>query len=430
LDPVTDMQAQVPVPVVPAEPSASEVVAERRTSPVELLWDLVFVYAVTQVATILAHRPAWGRFGEAMLLLALVWWAWSAFVWAANAQSEDSRSLRAVMLAATALIFLVGLALPQAFAAEGILFAVAYILVRLLHLGLYVDASRQGNAAWSAIAGFGVTVLVGMAMLLAGAVLLHGWGRALLWTAAAAIDYAGPAWLTRQRLRGLQHVAVAHFAERYGSFVIICLGESILAVGVGLGTATDRLTAAQVVGAVLALLIAIGLWWTYFDRFAERAQVRLRHHPDPVLAAADAYSYIHLIIVAGIIIFAGGMRLVVRDSVGTPMPITGRLYLCGGVALYLLGLAAFRWRIAGERGVLRPLAAGAVLILAAAGGGLPAWAIGALIAGVLGGLCAAESIVESSGGARSADGGDPGGGQDSRDLEGEPEPAPRARSTR
>ncbi len=113
-------------------------------------------------------------------------------------------------------------------------------------------------------------------MLLAGAVVLHGWGRALLWTAAAAIDYAGPAWLTRQRLRGLQHVAVAHFAERYGSFVIICLGESILAVGVGLGTATDRLTVAQVVGAVLALLIAIGLWWTYFDRFAERAQARLR----------------------------------------------------------------------------------------------------------------------------------------------------------
>jgi low temperature requirement protein LtrA len=331
------------------------------------------------------------------------------------------------MLAATALIFLVGLALPQAFGAEGILFAVAYILVRLLHLGLYVDASRQGNAAWSAIAGFGVTVLIGMALLLAGAVLLHGWGRALLWTAAAAIDYAGPAWLTRQRLRGLQHVAVAHFAERYGSFVIICLGESILAVGVGLGTATDRLTVAQVVGAVLALLIAIGLWWTYFDRFAERAQVRLRHHPDPVLAAADAYSYIHLIIVAGIIIFAGGIRLAVHRSTGAPMPISGRLYQCGGVALYLLGLAAFRWRIAGERGVLRPAAAVAVLILAGTGGALPAWAIGALIAGVLGALCVAESIAERTDGARSDD---DSGGQYSRDLEGEPEPASRAPSTR
>jgi low temperature requirement protein LtrA len=227
-------------------------------------------------------------------------------------------------------------------------------------------------------------------------------------------------------------VAVAHFAERYGSFVIICLGESILAFGVGLGTATDRLTVAQVVGGGLALLIAVGLWWTYFDRFAERAQVRLRDHPDPVLAAADAYSYIHLVIVAGIIIFAGGVRLVVHDSLSAPMPISGRLYLCGGVALYLLGLAAFRWRIAGERGVLRPLAAGAVLILAVAGGGLPAWAIGAVIAAVLIGLCVAESVAEATDRAGSADGGhrDRGRGQDSRDREGEPEPISRAPSAR
>ena len=90
------------------------------------------------------------------------------------------------------------------------------MLVRLLHLGLYVDASRRGKAAWSAIAGFAVTVLIGMALLLIGAIFLHGWGRAVAWAAAAAIDYSGPAWLTRERLRGLQEVSVAHFAERYG----------------------------------------------------------------------------------------------------------------------------------------------------------------------------------------------------------------------
>ena len=158
-------------------PSDGEAEAVRRTTPIELLWDLVFVFAVTQVTALLAHRPTWGRFGEAMLLLALVWWAWSAFVWAANAQAANSRALRAYLLTAPALIFLVGLALPQAFGAEAALFVVAYILVRLLHLALYIDASRRGNAAWSAIRGFAGTVLLGMVLLLVGALLLHGWGR-------------------------------------------------------------------------------------------------------------------------------------------------------------------------------------------------------------------------------------------------------------
>ncbi len=374
-------------------PADGEAASVRRTAPIELLWDLVFVFAVTQVTALIAHRPTWGGFGEAMLLLALIWWAWSAFVWAANAQAPGSRALRAYLLTATALIFLVGLALPQAFGAEAVLFVVAYILVRLLHLALYIDASRRGNAAWSAIRGFAGTVLLGMGLLLLGALLLHGWGRVLVWSLAAAIDYSGPAWLTRKSLRGLQRVAVEHFAERYSSFVIICLGESILAVGVGLGSAERRLTFGLVLGGALALLIAVGLWWTYFDRFAELAQARLREHPDPVLAAADAYSYIHLIIVAGIIIFAGGMRLVVPNSVSAPMPGAGRLALCGGVAVYLLGLSAFRWRIAGERAAGRPVAAAALLVLAGVGGALPAWTVAALIAAIVGVLCTAESVA-------------------------------------
>lgn len=153
---------------------------ERRTSPVELLWDLVFVFAITQVTTLFADRPGWGRFGEAMLVLALVWWAWSAFVWAANAQAEDAKTLRGYLLAATVLIFIVGLALPQAYGREGALFAGAYTVVRLIHLAVYVDASRRGAASWSAIVGFAVTVIVGMSILLVGAVAAHGWHRAAL----------------------------------------------------------------------------------------------------------------------------------------------------------------------------------------------------------------------------------------------------------
>jgi low temperature requirement protein LtrA len=376
-----------------AAPPEEEEVAERRASAVELLWDLVFVFAVTRVTALEAHRPTWSRFWAAMLLLALIWWAWSAFVWAANAQEGDSRTLRAYLLTATVLIFIAGLALPQAFGREGVLFASAYALVRFLHLALYVDASRKGNARWSAIAGFAVTVALGMALLLVGAIFLHGWHRAALWALAVAIDYAGPAWLTRERLRGLQQVAVAHFADRYGAFVIICLGESIVAIGVGVGTAERHLTLALVVGAGLGLLPAIGMWWVYFDRFAERAQRLLGKHRDPVLAASDAYSYIHLVLVAGIIIFAGGVKLVVDNSAQAPMPDPGRLAMCGGVAVYLLGLAAFRLRIAGELSPGPIVVAVALIALWAAGGSIPAWTLAGGISVLVGALCVAESLV-------------------------------------
>jgi low temperature requirement protein LtrA len=361
----------------------------------------VFVFAITQVTTLLADQTSWARFGQALIVLALVWWAWSAFVWAANAQPADSRTLRACLLAGTVLIFVVGLAVPRAFGDESLLFAATYAAVRLLHLALYVDASRRGSASARAIAGFAVTVL--MVMLLAGAV-TAGWSRVVLWTLALAIDYAGPAWLTRDRLRGLQQVAVAHFAERYGAFVIICLGESIAAVGVGVGSADRHLTVGLVLGATLPLLAAVGMWWTYFDRTADAAQDRLRRHDDPVLAAADAYSYLHLPIVAGIIIFAGGVTLVVQNSVSGPMPDPGRLAMCGGVALYLAGVAAFRLRMLGERSLRRVAAAVALLVLYAVSGRFPAWTVGALIAAIVGTLCGLEAVADRVPGGAAAEG--------------------------
>jgi low temperature requirement protein LtrA len=324
-----------------------------------------------------------------MLLLALVWWAWSAFVWAANAQSDDSRSLRLTLLLAAAFIFVCGLALPSAFGAQGMLFAVTYAVVRLLHLALYADASRRGRAAWSAIAGFSLTVVLGMALLVIGAA-LHGGVRTGLWAAAVAIDYAGPAWLTRERLRGIQRVAVAHFAERYSLFVIICLGESIVAIGAG--AASDRhLTVALVSIVALGLVTTAAMWWTYFDRFALFAEARLRHHPDPVLAAADGYSYLHLLLIAGIIIYAAGVRLLVKAPAHDPTaPV--RLALCGGVAAYLLGNVAFGFRLTGKIAYAKAGTAAALLILYAAAGGVAAWALTALIAVLLVLLCGMERL--------------------------------------
>jgi low temperature requirement protein LtrA len=365
---------------------------ERRTTPVELLWDLVFVFAITQVTTLLFREHSWRGFGQAMLVLALVWWAWSAYVWAANAQVSDSPTLRACLLISSVAIFITGLSVPRAFGSEATLFAVSYAVVRFLHLGLYADASKRGNASRAAIAGFAVTVVIGMVLLIVGS-FASGPLRTGLWVLAAAIDYAGPAWLTRERLRGLQHVAVAHFAERYSLFVIICLGESIVAIGVGaLGSSSDRaLTGELVVAVALGLLITIAMWWTYFEGFAATAEERLREHDDPVLAAADGYSYLHLVIVAGIITFAVGVKFLTRDSVSAPLSDPARIALCGGVALYLAGHAAFALRMIREVEYEKLAVAAALLLLYAVTGGLVAWAVAAAVAVVMGGLCVVET---------------------------------------
>jgi low temperature requirement protein LtrA len=277
------------------------------------------------------------------LILTLVWWAWSAFVWAANAVDPSGLALRGALVVSLISIFIAGLAIPHAFGDDATVFAVAYVIVRCIHLGLYTHASRQGNASWSAIVGFGAATTAGMTLLVVGS-FFEGEVRTLMWIAAIAIDYAGPAWLTRERLAGLQAVAVAHFAERYALFIIICLGESIVAIGVG--ASGKELDFSLVAAIALSLLVVVGLWWTYFDRVAEDAEKHLRQHENPVLAAADAYSYIHLLLVAGIVLFAFGSKSAI-GGIDVELESVARAGLFGGVALYLIGHALFGLRMIG-----------------------------------------------------------------------------------
>jgi low temperature requirement protein LtrA len=345
------------------------------------------VFAVTQVTALIASDLTWRGFAHGMIVLALVWWAWSAFVWAANAEDESSRALRAMLLLGMLLTFVAGLCVPSAFGGKATLFAVTYAGVRFLHLGTYAHAARRGQASWSAIGSFAFTVAAGMALLVVGSFLDEP-AQVVLWTLALLIDYAGPAWLTRERLRGLQAVAVAHFAERYGLFVIICLGESIVAIGL---SADNHTIDARLVAAVaLGLLITIGLWWIYFDRFAGIAEARLNRHDDVVLAAADGYSYLHLPIVAGIIVFAVGMKVTIADVRGA-LPDAARLALAGGLALYLAGNVAFRLRLTGFRSYACLGGIGALLALAALGGNTSALWTTALAAAVVVAVCALES---------------------------------------
>jgi low temperature requirement protein LtrA len=381
----TDTPAGSPPADTPTTSTPPEL-DERRTSPVELLWDLVFVFAVTQVTTLMRHHLDWGSFGKAMLVLALEWWAWSAFVWAVNAQTPDSRATRLALLGAMAFIFVSGLALPYAFTTRAVLFACSYAVVRFMHLALYAEASRRGNASWASIVGFAITVGIGMALLIGGAFADHT-VRIVMWCVAVAIDYAGPAWLTRERLRGLQRVAVAHFAERYSLFIIICLGESI----VGIGTGATPPDAARVAAVTLCLLVTIGLWWAYFDELAEVAERRLREHHDPVLAAADGYSYLHLLLIAGIIVFAVGARLLVHLGDGA-LGDGGRLALTAGVALYLVGLEAFVLRMLGIIDPMKLVAAAGLVVLGWLGSGLHGLALVGIVLAILGALFARSTL--------------------------------------
>jgi low temperature requirement protein LtrA len=175
-------------------------------------------------------------------------------------------------------------------------------------------------------------------------------------------------------------VAVSHFAERYSLFIIICLGESIIAIGVG---AADRaLNTELAAGVALALLVTIGLWWAYFDRVAGEAEDKLAAHEEPVLAAADAYSYLHLLLVSGIIVSAIGLKASVSHS-AEPLSEGARLALCGGVALYLGGHVAFGLRLVGELSLDKAVAAGACLGVFIVARESPAWATAGMLAGIL-----------------------------------------------
>jgi low temperature requirement protein LtrA len=361
---------------------------ERRTLSVELLWDLVFVLAVTQVTTLLAHHPTWLGLAQAMVALALIWWAWTAYVWASNVHGPDSRTLQPTLLLASILIFVCGLALPQAFGADGLLFAGTYCVVRILHVVLYGDAVRRGTASRDAILGFSVTVLLGATLLLVGAS-LSGAARLILWAGAVVVDYAGPGWLIRRRVVSLQRLAAPHFAERYGAFIIICLGESVIAIGLG-GKVGRTLTLPVGIAAGAGMLIAVAMWWAYFDRLAEATTQALRRHPRPMLLAIDAYSYAHLVIVAGIVLFATGVKLVLDEHQALMVSDADRLMLCGGAALYILGLGAFRWRVLGTPRVGHVAAIAVVCLGLVLGPLVSEWLLAPLIVAALTLTCADE----------------------------------------
>ncbi len=330
--------------------------AEHQVTPLELFFDLTFVFAMTQVTVLLADDPTWSGVFRGMLVLSALWWAWTAYAWLTSAMDVDEGGVRLVMLASMGAMFGVALAVPGAFGDDAVLFGVAYLVVRLLHLVLSATVGRDDPDRRDALLRFAPTAIVG-ASLLVVAGFFDGPERIVIWLVALAIDYLGPVVIG---VGGGWRVAPEHFAERHGLIILIALGESIIAIGLGAGFELDT---GVIVAAALGIVVVSALWWLYFDVAAIFARTRLMQAEGIQLhrLALDAYSYLHLPMIAGIVLFALGLKTTVGHA-GESLETVPAVALCGGAALYLLGHIAFLFRTTGR--VFRRRTVGAVVLLA------------------------------------------------------------------
>ncbi len=364
--------------------------SEQRVTFVELFFDLVYVFAITQISHSLIDDLSAAGVAKAVFLLMVVWWAWIYTTWMANWFDPASVQVRLVLIACMLFSLLMAAALPHAFEQDGALFAVAYTALQVgrnaagaLLLGRQqLRANFERMLTWSVASGV---------LWIAGG-LASEKARPWLWIAALAVDFAAPVAgyrvprLGRTRTEELP-VDGGHFAERFQLFIILSLGEQVVLSG---GTAADAgLDVLRVLALTTAFAVTAALWWLYFDEVASNSKKVLTEHEDPGRLARDAFSYLHLPIVAGIIAAAVGAEIIVlhpdEHEHGWPLVV-----LIAGPLLYLLGEAAFRWRMARKYSAARLSVIAALLLLAVPAGALPALAVGAIQALLIGGLAAYE----------------------------------------
>ena len=308
-------------------------------TPLELFFDLVFVLALTQCTALMAEQPTWEGLAKALLILAVLWWSWSGYAWLTSLVDPEEGAVRLVMFAAMAGLLIVALCVPGAFTDEALLFAGAYGVVRIAHLALFFLTCRDDPLLRRAVFT-GLTVSTGVAIgLLVLASFLDGIPQGAVWALAIAIDMGGPLFHGQDGWR----LVPGHFAERHGLIIIIALGESIVAIGIG---AEGNVTAGVVIGASLGVMVAAAMWWLYFDVVALAAERRLADAApgrERNTMARDSFSYLHLPMVAGIVLLALGLKKTL-EHVEDPLKLVPAVALLGGTALYLVAHVAFRYR--------------------------------------------------------------------------------------
>jgi low temperature requirement protein LtrA len=304
----------------------------------ELFFDLVFVFAITQVTALMAEDPTWAGLGRGMLVLSALWFAWAAYAWLTNTINPDEGAPRLAIFATMAALLVASLAAPHAFGDDAVIFGAAYLFVRAMHMVLYALAARADPTLSFVVRQLAPGMLGAGALILAAG-LVEGTARYALWIASLLL----PALLLF--LRGVDgwRLHPSHFAERHGLIVLIAIGESIVAAGIGISG--QELDAKLIVAAVLTIAVAAALWWTYFDIGVHVAERRLTELDGAARArmARDSYTFLHLPMVAGVILFALGVKKTL-EHVDMPLDTVPAFALCGGLALYFAGQIAFRLR--------------------------------------------------------------------------------------
>jgi low temperature requirement protein LtrA len=358
---------------------------ESRVTPLELFFDLVFVLALTQCTALMADQPTWEGLAKGLLVLGVMWWSWVGYAWLTSVVNPEEGAVRLVVFAAMAAFLVVALCVPGAFTDEALLFACAYAIVRFSQIALFVLASRDDPGLRHAVWGLLASTAVGVGLLVAAS-FADGALQGALWAVALTLDMGGPLIIDPSGWR----LEPGHFAERHGLIVIIALGESIVAIGVG---AEAGVTTGVVVAACIGIVIAAALWWLYFDVVALVAERRLSNASpgrERNTIARDSFSYLHLPMVAGIVLVALGLKKTL-EHVDDPLKVVPAAALLGGAAIYLLAHVAFRWRNVHRFSWQRLIAAALLVALLPLGVEISALVTTAIVGALLAVLIAFET---------------------------------------
>jgi len=304
----------------------------------ELFFDLVFVLGFTQCTALMVHEPTWTGIVRGLFVLAMLWWAWAGYAWLTSVVDPEEGAVKIAMFAAMAALLVAALAVPDAFGDLGLTFALAYGVVRMGHIALFVLASRGTPDLRHSVTTLAVSTAIAIGLLVAAS-FRDGVAQGAFWAVAILIDFGGPALFGVEGWR----LMPAHFAERHGLIIILALGESIVVLGVG---ASAGITGGVIVAAVLGVALASALWWMYFDvvaRVTERRLIRAAPGRGRNALARDSYSYLHFPMAAGIVLVAVGLENTLAH-VDEPLEMVAAFALLGGVALYLLAHVALRLR--------------------------------------------------------------------------------------
>ena len=371
-----------------------DLAGEQRATSLELFFDLVFVFAITQVSHLLLDDLTWQGAARAALVLLVVWWAWNYTAWVTNELDPDSAVVRLVLIGITLACLLMAVAIPQAFGDRALLFAGSYVAIQVgRHAFLTFGSAERGTIERERAGRILIWFVASGALWIAGGIEGGAW-RSPLWLVALILDYIAPLvtyWVPgRPRLAPTDwEVETSHFAERFQLFIIIALGESIVITGAT--TARLDLDTARIVAFALAFLGTAAMWWLYFDYVASIAQRRLELASNRTVLARDAYTYLHVVLVAGVILWAVGDELVIAHPTRV-LPGRELITVIAGPLLYLLGHVLFRLRMTGSPSWKRLAGALACVTVGALGTAVAALLVQTLLVVVLVAVIGAEQV--------------------------------------